>query len=246
MSETTPPKEKKKKKKVWKIKTKKKTIEIPVKEVLEISIFIGVLFMLTFGTFWILQASLKTKTPMVVVISGSMEPTINVGDLLFIKGVDPDDIIVGDHAERTGDVIVFEANWGEGGIPVVHRVVDRRFNHTGEAIWEFSTWGDNNLGPDQPSHPWVREDDVVGIVVGRIPWVGYVKIFLTDYGMAIPLIIILALALVISIAWDLTHPEKEDDKEKGKKKPKRNWFKSNKEPDNPESSDDQESVNLGV
>lgn len=244
MAENPPSKNIKKTKKVWKIKTKNKTIEIPVKEVVEIVIFIVVLFTVTFGTFWILQASLKTKTPMVVVISESMVPTLNVGDLLFVKGVgDPEEIVVGDHDDRTGDIIVFTATWSTDRIPVVHRVVNSRFNTTGEEILEFQTYGDNNNGPDQPPHPWVREDDVIGIVVGRIPYVGLVKIWLSKTGLAIPIIIILVLCLTVSIAWDLTHPDKEEEE---KKKSKRKLFKRSKEPEEPEKPDENSSIDLGV
>ena len=236
----------KKKKKTWKIKTNKKTIEIPVKEVVEIAIFIVVLFTLTFGTFWILRASLKTKTPIVVVISGSMEPTIYRGDLLFVKGVDPETIEVGDHILRTGDIIVFKANWSIE--PIVHRVVDRRLvNVSGTLKWQFQTWGDNNDHEDDyyVSTRWTFEDDVIGIVVGKIRYIGHVKIWLTETGLAIPIVIILALALMISIAWDLTHPDKEEDK---KKKPKRKWFKRKKESDEKEEikEDPSSSVDLEV
>jgi len=246
---TQKPSTQNKKKKTWKIKTKKKTIEIPVKEVVEITIFIVVLFTTTFGTFWILQAALKTKTPMVVVSSGSMTGTYNEGDLLFIRGdVDPADIEAGSHVLLTGDVIVFEADWSDTGDPIVHRVVDAQYLIL-EGIWIFRTWGDANLNADQPeedtssTRPWVREDEIVGKVVGRIPWIGRVKLFLTRNGLAIPLIIILVLALVISIAWDLTHPDKEEDK---KKKSKRKWFRRSKESEKPEESEEEESVNLGV
>ena len=95
--------------------------------------------------------------------------------------MNPAEIEVGDHDLKTGDVIVFEAIWSTTGDPIVHRVVDSRFNNTGEEIWEFQTWGDYNTGPDQPPHPWVREDEIVGIVVGRIPWIGWVKLWLSRF-----------------------------------------------------------------
>ena len=177
---------------------------------------------------------------MVVVRSGSMEPTLYRGDLLFLKGVDPEEIVVGNHDLRTGDIIVFEASWSYRDEPIVHRVVDRRFNVTGEEIWEFKTWGDNNDLDDQVSHPWVKEDDVIGIVVGKIRYIGFVKIWLSESGLTIPIIIILTLVLMISIAWDLTHPEKEEDK---KKKRKRRWFKGSKEP---EGTDEEPSIDMGV
>ena len=234
MTETPPPKDKKKSK-------------IKKKDIIEIAIFVAVLFTVTFGTYFIMRAALHTKTPMVVVISGSMEPTIYRGDLLFIKGVDPETIEVGSHEDRTGDIIVFEANWSTSGEPIVHRVIDRRLdNVNGTLKWQFATWGDNNYQTDNTTaHPerWAYEDDVIGIVVGKIRYVGFIKIWLSESGLAIPLIIILALCLAVSIAWDLTHPEKEEDE---KKKSKRKWFKRSKDPEEPEKSDEEPSVNLGV
>jgi signal peptidase len=234
-----PPKNEDKKKKTWKIQTKKKVIEIPIKDVIEIGIFIVVLFTLTFGTFWILQASLKTKTPMVVVSSGSMTGTYNEGDLLFIKGgTDPADLEVGDHVLKTGDVIVFEAVWSDSGDPIVHRIVNSRYNATGEEIWEFETWGDANDHSDQYyGHPWVRQDEIVGKVVGRIPWIGWVKLFLARTGLTIYIIIGLILVLTISIVWDLTHPEKEEEKKNRKKNLSRT---------KDENEENNESVNLGI
>ena len=48
----------------------------------------------TFAFLGILRVSLKTENPLVVVISDSMEPTIDVGDLLVIQGKEPNYRIV--------------------------------------------------------------------------------------------------------------------------------------------------------
>ena len=247
MTENPPPQ--KTKKKSWTIKLKSgKKIEIAKKEVIEVSIFIVVLFMSTFGTFFILQAALHTKTPMVVVTSGSMEPTIYKGDLLFIKGMDPAEIESGDHINRTGDVIVFEASWSDTGDPIVHRVVNKtQVLVLGELKWKFQTHGDNNGSPDQSDFniaSWVDEDEIVGVVGWKVPKIGWIKIWLS--GAAIPIIIVLVFVLIISIAWDLTHPETEEDK---KKKPRKRLFKRSgetEELDEPIDSKDDNSVNLGV
>ena len=219
----------------------KKKSKIRKKDIIEIIIFVAILFGATFGTYFILRAALHTKTPMVVVISGSMEPTLYRGDLLFLKGKDPADIQNGSYqGDPAGDIIVFEASWSYSGEPIVHRVIDKRFNATGTEIWEFKTQGDNVITNPTPDSGWTSEDDVIGVMVGKIPKIGFVKIWLSESGMTIPIIVILVLVLMISIAWDLTHPEKDADKEK---KAKRKWFKRSKEP---EEVDDSSSVNLGV
>jgi len=112
-----------------------------------------------------------------VVQSGSMSPSIKVGDLVITSP---------QHAEvQVGDVICFRS----GGVLVCHRVVS--IDETNETI---VTKGDANEDPD-PSP--VSYDDVMGTVVLNIPLLGYVISFLrSPFGWA--LIILLAfLALVI-------------------------------------------------
>jgi hypothetical protein len=49
---------------------------------------------------------------------------------------------------------------------------------------------------------WVPEDNILGVVVFKIPWIGWVKIFLTESGLLIPLLIIISALLIISIIID--------------------------------------------
>ena len=175
------------------------------KKKLAISIFlIGFAFLGSYLIYFILQITLNTSTPMVVVVSGSMEPNINKGDLLFIQGVDPEDI-------QVGDVIVYDAHglWvGAPEDPIVHRVID--IDEDDDKLY-FITKGDaNDLKDKEP----VPENRVLGKVVGRIPYVGWVKIILTDYGLLFPVIIILSVPLVVSILWDLIKGEKEEEEKK--------------------------------
>jgi signal peptidase len=177
---------------------------IPKKKI-ALSIFlIAFAFLGSYLIYFILQIALNTSTPMVVVVSGSMEPNINKGDLLFIQGVDPEDIEI-------GDVIVYDAYglwWGAPEDPIVHRVVDIEED---DGKLYFITKGDANELKDKEPVP---ENRVLGKVVGRIPYVGWVKIILTDYGLLFPVIIILSVPLVVSILWDLIKGEKEEEEKK--------------------------------
>ncbi len=167
----------------------------------------------SFLIYFILQISLNTNTPMVVVISGSMEPTILKGDLLFVQGKDPAQIKNGTIVGKEGDVIVFDA-WNLPGWfnpprdPVVHRVVDKWY----DGGWYFLTKGDANPTVDDGPVP---ENRVLGVVVGRIPYIGWIKILLTDSGLLIPLLVIVSALLIISIIWDIF--KKDDDGEEKKK-----------------------------
>jgi signal peptidase len=172
---------------------------IPKKKLI-ISVFlIGFAFFGSYLIYFILQLALNTSTPMVVVVSGSMEPNINKGDLLFVQGVDPEDI-------EEGDVIVFDAHglwFGAPEDPIVHRVID--IDEDDGKLY-FETKGDANNKKDEEPIP---ENRVLGVVIGRIPYVGWIKIILTDYGLLLPVIIILSIPLVISILWDLVREEVE-------------------------------------
>jgi signal peptidase len=72
------------------------------------------------AAYYLLGLFLNTDTPLVVVPSGSMRPVIEVGDILVIQGVRPEEI----RADPvSGDVIVF---WQPGGrVRIVHRAIDK-------------------------------------------------------------------------------------------------------------------------
>jgi len=170
----------------------------------------------SFLIYFIMQLSLNTNTPMVVVVSGSMEPNLYRGDLLFLKGIDPANIKNGTAEGKEGDIIVFDARGLPGWTtapsePIVHRVIAKRY----DSGWFFFTKGDAN-----PSHDggWVPESRVIGIVVGRIPYIGWVKILLTDSGLLVPLLVIVSALLIISIVWDIIKGD--DEKGNGKRNDK--------------------------
>ncbi|MFX0141182.1 MAG: signal peptidase I [Candidatus Hodarchaeota archaeon] len=165
----------------------------------------------SFLIYYILQITLNTQVPMVVVVSGSMEPTLLKGDLLFLQGKDPATIKNGTIEGKEGDIIVFDAHglWLDPPHdPIVHRVVNKKYDNG----WFFLTKGDANPNPDDA---WVPDTKIFGVVVGRIPYIGWVKIILTDYGLLIPLLVIVSALLVISIIWDIV---KKDNNGRDKKK----------------------------
>ncbi|WP_168168831.1 signal peptidase I [Methanopyrus sp. SNP6] len=106
---------------------------------------------------------LGTPDPVVTVISESMYPYYNVGDVLLVVGVPYRDI-------KVGDVIVYRLPGKP--IPIVHRVIAK----TPEGV---ITKGDNNPLPD----PWcpIRPKEISGKVVLRIPYVGYPKALIDRY-----------------------------------------------------------------
>jgi signal peptidase len=184
------------------------------KKIIIAVITISIAFFGSFFLFFILQVSLNTQTPVVVVESGSMEPEIYRGDLLIVKGVPAADIRNGTIEDMNGDIIVFNAQgvWSDPPAePIVHRVVDKKFE---DGIWQFKTKGDANLIVDEG---WVPESNIYGVVVFKIPWIGWVKIFLTESGLLIPLLVIISVLLIVSIIIDAYKKYESDHKEKDDK-----------------------------
>jgi signal peptidase len=194
---------------------KKQKIKKIVITIILISTAIGAPFLI----YWIMQLSLNTTSPMVVVVSGSMEPSYSQGDLLFLSGEDPNDI-------GFGDVIVFEARgrWiNPPAEPVVHRVFNKTFY---AGMWWFQTKGDANLLPDQWNFQpegefnplkdprWIPQTNIIGKVVGYIPFIGWIKILLTEHFLY-PLLLILLCILIISLIYDyFIEKEKKDGTDK--------------------------------
>ncbi|MBY8987905.1 MAG: signal peptidase I [Candidatus Lokiarchaeota archaeon] len=187
---------------------------IPHKKVIVAVVMICVAFFGSFFIYFILQISLNTEAPIVVVISGSMEPTIHEGDLLFVKGIDAEDIKNGTAEAKDGDIIVFDARglWFHAPQePIVHRVIDK---YNISDTWYFRTKGDANSVQDAAPIP---ESRVIGVVIGGIPYIGWVKIFLTESGLLIPLLVIISALLIFSIIRDIIKGEDEEKNKNNKK-----------------------------
>lgn len=172
---------------------------------------LGLVLGIAFGGIALTKAILKTNYPFVVVTSGSMVPTIEIGDVLIMKGVDPATIEVGDHANRTGDIILYDTEglWmNPAPYPVIHRCVDRYWNTTDNQYY-FTAWGDHNFAPD--AYP-IPADRILGIVAAQIPKIGKVKLFLDEQNLVGYIIGGLSILLIVSIVWDLSHPDEEEEK----------------------------------
>ena len=133
------------------------------------------------------------------VISGSMEPNYSVGDLLYVKDVDPNTVAV-------GDPITFILN--EDLVVATHRVV--RIDKENQ---RFYTKGDANETED--SAP-VHFNNVIGIPQFSIPKLGYVSHFVqnppgTYITLAVGIVLILLVFLPDMIGKKETPPQEEED-----------------------------------
>lgn len=141
------------------------------------------------GLFWItLMSILRTPYPLEAVVSGSMIPTLQVGDLIVVQGVKNATKI--QVARVTGDIIVFRKPPNKEQF-IVHRAVDK-IERDGQIF--FITRGDNN--PVDDAIP-VPSNHLLGKVVGRIPLLGYLKIYFgTPTGTMLLLVLIVLLLIV--------------------------------------------------
>ncbi|MCO5598528.1 hypothetical protein L7F22_052625 [Adiantum nelumboides] len=115
-----------------------------------------------------------TESPVVVVLSGSMEPAFYRGDLLFLS--------MPNERFRVGDITVYKMPQAD--IPIVHRVLEVHDIPGDENDQLILTKGDNNDRDDLGLYDgplWLRRKNIIGKVRGYAPYVGYVTILLNDY-----------------------------------------------------------------
>lgn len=106
----------------------------------------------------------QAESPVVVVLSGSMEPGFWRGDILFLW--------LGSAPFEVGEIVLFK-NEGHD-VPIVHRIVKVHQKHDGTQ--DLLTKGDNNVDDDRGVYPpgqrWLSKKLIVGRVVGYLPKVG--------------------------------------------------------------------------
>lgn len=135
----------------------------------------------------------KDKVPSVfgykpfIVLSGSMETDIRVGDLIITKEVDPTTLLV-------GDVVAFR---DPEGTVTTHRIIEMVTCTTGTC---FITKGDNNSSQDQQL---VELSDIEGIYVGRIPSVGNMLKSMSEPTTII--IVVLCITVVFAASFMLSN-----------------------------------------
>ncbi|MCD6591170.1 MAG: signal peptidase I [Candidatus Aenigmarchaeota archaeon] len=137
-----------------------------------------------------LAIALSTDMPVVAVESNSMVPTFYKGDILIIHGVSNPDSYK--EILHIGDIIVFSAPGRD--VPIVHRIV--QINPDGS----FQTMGDANNGRQLPFEKHIEPNQIHGKVIFVLPYLGWVKIGITEYVM--PNIWIVALiAITVSFLY---------------------------------------------
>jgi len=153
-------------------------------------LLIILLFAATYGSVEVLRLGLNADSPLMVVSSGSMIPTLNVGDIIIVRGVDPQTVTM-------GTIIIFHSPV-DYEMPIVHRVI--AIDHQGNGLF-FETKGDNNPVADG----WrVPAKNLMGVYVAKVPYVGLLSLELRGpLGITV---IILLIALIIAIEYRESKP----------------------------------------
>ena len=181
---------------------------------------IAIVVVIVLGFFIGLRVALNTDVPVRVVESGSMcvpydglcngwshpfDQTLHVGDIIIIQAINPQDL---NTDYPNSDIIVYQNPANPTATPIVHRIAAVE-NINGTLY--FQTKGDGN-GQKWPATPSPQEYDsntlwttrqgvpenlVIGKVVMRIPWFGFVTLFLRSNQWGLPVIISLILLLIV-------------------------------------------------
>ncbi len=186
------------------------------KTVIAIALIVGIVLGLFFG----LQLGLHTSNPMLTVESGSMsipydgleseswqgfwlsimhpfDRTLSVGDIIIVQGINPKDLKT-DYPNS--DIIIYHRPDDPSEL-IVHRIVSKEIIN---GTIYFQTKGDGNPpefwpNPATEVDSWgsIPQQDVVGKVVMRIPWFGWITLFMKGNSWGLPVIIGLILLLVV-------------------------------------------------
>ena len=159
-----------------------------MKIIFKIFLYIILIFLIIYNGILTLQKILSPQdTPdfwgykSFIISSGSMENTLSVGDIIFVKE---------EYNVKQNDVISYR----EEGHVVTHRAIEI-FNENGKIY--FKTQGDANNAPD---NKLVSIENLEGIYKFKIPKIGLaIMFFQTKLGMFILLLIFLAMFVLINI-----------------------------------------------
>lgn len=112
-----------------------------------------------------------------VIISGSMEPTIHIKDLVVTHPKDNYNV---------GDIVAFRDN----NAMIVHRIIDAQYDENGDTL--FVTKGDYNNAPDINK---LSPDNIIGSYRFTIPLLGSLILFFSSN----PILVIGAIIILIVI-----------------------------------------------
>lgn len=164
------------------IKNRKNKIE-NIKKKINTLICIILVPLLIYNVSLLIQAIIEpNKTPalfgikMYVIVSGSMEPELNIGDIVIVKENDN---------YQKDDVISFR----QGQSVITHRIIEV----INDDKISYKTKGDNNNTEDKQI---VLKEDIEGKVINKIPTVGKFVLVVKDKTILIVIVLLYYIFLV--------------------------------------------------
>lgn len=164
------------------IKNRKNKIE-NIKKKINTLICIILVPLLIYNVSLLIQAIIEpNKTPalfgikMYVIVSGSMEPELNIGDIVIVKENDN---------YQKDDVISFR----QGQSVITHRIIEV----INDDEISYKTKGDNNNTEDKQI---VLKEDIEGKVINKIPTVGKFVLVVKDKTILIVIVLLYYIFLV--------------------------------------------------
>lgn len=135
-------------------------------------------------------AKIKGTKPFIslyTIVSPSMEPNINVYDVIIDVRVDEDNDV------KQGDIVTFYSDSIDtGGYTVTHRI---HYIYDTSGVRYYITKGDNNQNPDDGT---ITIDNIVGKVRFIIPALGRIQFFVSSKFGWIIVILIPALGIILA------------------------------------------------
>lgn len=160
---------------------RRKDKELKIKKIINTIAYIILIPLLIYNTSLIIQAIIKPdKTPSFfgiksyVIISGSMQPELEIGDIVIVKEKHEEEL-------KVGDIISFR----RGQLVITHRITDIMVLENGSK--QYKTKGDFNNVEDTEI---VNEEQIEGKVVKTIANLGKILLFLKKSATIILVLVI--------------------------------------------------------
>ena len=158
-----------------------------IKNLLIYLLYIIIIPIIIYDVFLIVQTIIKPEdTPdffgikTFSIISGSMEPTISIDDIVIVKKVDKKEL-------TKGDIITFKTN----NEIITHRIIDKDLTN-GQLF--YTTKGDNNEVSDIQN---IEFNHIEGKYIGKIPKAGKVLTFFKNKKVFFAIITVLVLSYLL-------------------------------------------------
>ncbi|XP_011031479.1 PREDICTED: signal peptidase complex catalytic subunit SEC11A-like [Populus euphratica] len=121
----------------------------------------------------VLMCLTGSESPVVVVLSGSMEPGFKRGDILFLH--------MSKAPVRIGEIVVYSVEGRP--VPIVHRVIEVHEEENNGNV-DILTKGDANPLDDRSfyanSQHWLKSQQIIGRDVAFVPYAGWATIIMTE------------------------------------------------------------------